>query len=78
MQQPTSTPTLLSPEQIWCRVVDYDTQVRQGLEDGTIRQVMKQLGPLLVSPVFLFFFPAVLTTYTHSGNTLCISEGYAH
>ncbi len=73
MQQPTSTPTLLSPDQIRHRIIDYDTQVRQGIEDGTIWQVMKQLRPLLVSPVF---FPAILTTYTHSENTIRVSEQY--
>jgi len=55
MQQPTSVPTSLSPDQIWHRIVDYDSQVRQGIEDGNIRQVMKQLGPLLVSLVFFSY-----------------------
>ena len=55
MQQPTSVPTSLSPDQIRRRIVDYDSQVRQGIEDGNIQQVMKRLGPLLVSLVFFSY-----------------------
>jgi len=73
MQQPTSIPTSLSPDQMQRQMVDYDSQVRQGIEDGNIWQVMKQLGPLLVSPIF---FPTALTTHTHSGNNIQVSEGY--
>jgi len=41
----------LTPQQIRRRVTDYDSQIRQGLEDGNIRQVVKRLGGDLVSQV---------------------------
>jgi hypothetical protein len=39
----------LTPQQIRRRANDFDFQIRQGLEDGNIRQVVKQLGAELVS-----------------------------
>jgi hypothetical protein len=33
---------------------DYDAQIRQGLEDGNVRQVVKRLGKDLVSGNFFF------------------------
>ena len=39
----------LSPAQIRRRANDYDSQIRQGLEDGNVRQVVKRLGNDLVS-----------------------------
>jgi len=45
-----STPAAsLTPKQIRRRANDYDSQIRQGLEDGDVRQVVKRLGPDLVS-----------------------------
>jgi hypothetical protein len=57
MQRPTTTmmtPLTLMPEQIRRRLMDYDMQVQQGLEEGSIQQVMKVLSPDLVSPVCFF------------------------
>jgi len=42
-------PTSLTPERIRRRANDYDFQIRQGLEEGNIRQVVKRLGADLVS-----------------------------
>ena len=53
MQQPTKS-TSITPNEIRRRINDLDDQVRQGLERGTIRQVMRSIGPLFVSPFFLF------------------------
>ena len=62
MQQPsTSNRTVLTPEQIRRRMNDYDNQIRQGLEDGTIRNVMKRLGQPLVSPKIYFYDSPLLT-----------------
>ena len=45
-----STPaTSLTATQIHHRANDYDSQIRQGLEDGSVRQVVKRLGKDLVS-----------------------------
>lgn len=44
----------LTPEQIRRRIINYDEQVRQGLEDGDIRKVMKKLAPAIVSRKFFF------------------------
>lgn len=41
--------TYITPQQIRRRVNDYDSQIREGLEDGSIRQVVKRLGTNLVS-----------------------------
>ena len=41
--------TLLTPAQIRRRANNYDSQIRQGLEDGNVRQVVKRLGSDLVS-----------------------------
>jgi hypothetical protein len=48
----------MTPTQIRRRANDYDSQIRQGLEDGNIRQVVKRLGADLVSknPIKLVFF----------------------
>jgi len=40
--------TLLTPAQIRRRAKDYDMQIRQGLEDGNVRGVVKRLGNNLV------------------------------
>lgn len=53
-QASVPTPSRLSPKDIRRRVNDLDAQVRQGLEEGTIRQVMKKLGPLFVSSIAVF------------------------
>ena len=45
----------MTPSQIWCRANDYDSQIRQGLEDGNVRQVMKGLGADLVRSYHIFF-----------------------
>ena len=52
----------MTTAQIRRRAIDYDSQVRQGLEDGKIRQVVKALGTHLVSQNFfsLFFFTNIL------------------
>jgi len=52
--------TQMTPAQIRRRSIDYDQQIRDGLENGTIRQVVKQLGRNLVrkkkiSFVFLYW-----------------------
>jgi hypothetical protein len=47
---------VLTPDQIRRRMNDYDSQIRQGLEEGTIRNVMKRLGQPLVSPKFYFLY----------------------
>ncbi len=39
----------ITPKQISRRATDYDSQIREGLEDGSIRQVVKRLGSDLVS-----------------------------
>jgi len=55
MQQPSATtPPQLTPNQIRRRLNEIDGQVRQGLEDGTIKVVMRKIGPGLVSPRFFF------------------------
>lgn len=43
-----------TPQDIRRRANDYDFQIRQGLEDGTIRSVLKTLGTDLVSRKNLF------------------------
>ena len=46
----TMNPNLnLTPAQIRRRAIDYDSQIRLGLEEGNIRQVVKKLGNDLVS-----------------------------
>jgi hypothetical protein len=40
--------TSLTPAQIRRRAKDYDMQIRQGLEEGDVRQVVKRLGRELV------------------------------
>jgi hypothetical protein len=56
MQQPPATTTsAITPNQIRRRINDLDAQVRQGLEDGTIRNVMKRIGPAMVSKIFCYF-----------------------
>lgn len=52
MQQPSSTSSSalnLTPDQIRRRLRDYDAQVRQAVEEGTIRQLMKMIYSDLVS-----------------------------
>ena len=39
----------LTPQQIRRRANDYDSQIRQGLDDGNVRHVVKRLGKDLVS-----------------------------
>lgn len=46
MSRPADSMTL---QHLRRRVVDYDSQIRQGLEDGNVRQVVKRLGNDLVS-----------------------------
>ena len=46
MSNPASS---LNPQQIRRRANDYDSQIRQGLEDGNVRKVVKRLGADLVS-----------------------------
>lgn len=47
----------LTPTQIRRRIIDYDAQIRLGLEDGDIRLVVKRIGSALVSRSrFSFFF----------------------
>ena len=73
----------LMPEQIQCRINDYDSQIRQGLEDGTIRNVVKRLRQVLVSTII--FSPAsqltessfstdrfVCLSKRHPGTTSCM------
>ena len=78
-----STPT---PKQIGRRAIDYDSQIRQGLEDGDIRQVVKRLGSDLVSghkPPAFFLTHILLDVGTvfvpprgrDSGPKGCLSEG---
>ena len=51
-----STPLAdLTPKVIKCRAIDYDAQIRQGLEDGDIRKVVKRLGADLVSNKIFFY-----------------------
>ena len=46
----TSNPNAtITHSQIRRRANDYDLQIRQGLEDGSVRQVVKRLGADLVS-----------------------------
>jgi hypothetical protein len=40
---------LLTEKQIRRRAIDYDSLIRQGLEEGDIRRVVKDLGSNLVS-----------------------------
>lgn len=40
---------VLTPTQLRRRANDYDLQIRQGLEDGSVRKVVKQLEKDLVS-----------------------------
>jgi hypothetical protein len=42
----------LTPTQIRRRAIDYDSQIREGLDEGNIRQVVKRLGVNLVSKKF--------------------------
>ena len=54
--------TSLTPGQIRRRAKDYDMQIRQGLEEGNVRQVVKRLGPELVRKKKLpLFLPLTLT-----------------
>jgi hypothetical protein len=50
----------LTAPQIRRRANDYDAQIRQGLEDGNVRQVVKRLGKDLVSRNFFFL---LISTY---------------
>ena len=44
MQQPTTSSSLpFTPDQIRRRLADYNSQVRLGVIDGNIRQVMREL-----------------------------------
>ena len=61
MQQPTQ-PSSMTPDEIRCRIHDLDDQVRQGLQKGTIKQVMRKIGPTFVSPLFFFLSFALLIT----------------
>ena len=73
MQTSTSTGAPLTPDQIRRRVNDYDGQVRQGLEDGTIRQVLKRFGESLVSR--LFYFVATISNLIRRQVYLPIRKG---
>jgi hypothetical protein len=44
----------LTPQEIRRRTNDYDSQIRQGLEDGDVRDVVKLLGSDLVSSIFFY------------------------
>lgn len=44
-----TTASEMTAVQIRRRANDYDSQIRQGLEDGDVRQVVKRLGNNLVS-----------------------------
>ena len=53
MQQSTaSSASAPTPEQIRRRLNDFDYQIRQGLEDGSVRSVMKRLSGTIVSSLF--------------------------
>jgi hypothetical protein len=80
-----STPAAsLTPQQIRRRANDYDSQIRQGLEDGNVREVVKRLGSDLVSSIF--FYKSFLLTHCgigpisepplerNAGTTCCISK----
>ncbi len=51
MHPATTSQQPMTPEQIRRRCNDFDDQVRQGLEDGSIRSVMKRIGAQLVSVI---------------------------
>jgi hypothetical protein len=76
------TASLTAP-QIRRRANDYDAQIRQGLDDGNVRQVVKRLGKDLVSriSVFLLIFTDIWLDRTvdpsyerHTGTKGCISK----
>ena len=53
MQPATSSSSArYTPPQIRRLIIDFDQQIREGLEDGEIRKVMKSLAADLVSAVF--------------------------
>jgi len=49
MSQSLTPAQSLDPAQLRRRVVDFDAQIRQGLEEGNVREVVKRLGADLVS-----------------------------
>ena len=51
MTSATDSPHLTT-QQIRQQANDFDEQIRQGIEDGTIRKVMRRLGPMVVSSDF--------------------------
>lgn len=56
MQPATSGSTHFTPPQIRRLIVDFDQQIRDGLEDGDIRKVMKSLAADLVSVALISRF----------------------
>jgi hypothetical protein len=69
----TSTSSI-TPAQIRRAMNDYDSQIRQALDEGSIRPVMKSLGDKLVSNLF---FSATFNANTITGYIICVSEGNA-
>src|SRR6266508_1400849 len=58
----------ITPKQISCRATDYDSQIREGLEDGSIRQVVKRLGSDLVSQKKKSFSISCMTSSSPRSN----------
>ena len=51
----SSTDQYITPAVIRRRMNDYDAQVREGLENGDIRAVLKRIGPAMVSSSLSYF-----------------------
>jgi hypothetical protein len=49
MSQSLTPAQSLDPAQLRRRVVDFDAQIRQGVEEGNVREVVRRLGTDLVS-----------------------------
>lgn len=49
----TSGQQTMTPEQIRRRCNDFEEQIRLGLEDGSVRSVMRRIGSQLVSGYIL-------------------------
>ena len=59
MTTPAPMTPQMTPTQIWHRCNDFEEQIQQGLEDGSVRNVMRRIGTPLVSVIF---YPCISTT----------------
>ena len=68
----SSTDQYITPAVIRRRMNDYDAQVREGLENGDIRAVLKRIGPAMVSRSLSYF--RVTDSFFFQSSLLALSS----